>query len=125
MAKCSRCGSDTELFVNGLPLCLACDCQSNDQAESDHIHELLREEFNLAKADLDAASERFDALTREVPSGVPHPDGSLRIHAASKELSQAREVMMQKLARLNKFIAHGVAPSDLTPASQRSAAVRD
>ena len=24
MAKCSRCGAETKMFVNGIPMCLAC-----------------------------------------------------------------------------------------------------
>jgi hypothetical protein len=113
MAKCSRCGRDTELWVNASPLCAACDSLANGLAKSERVLQLLREEFALAKADLAAASERFEALTREVPSGVPHPDGSLRINNAARDLSQAREDLMKTAARLNSFIIHGIAPSDL------------
>ena len=27
MAKCVKCGADTSLHVNGVPLCLACDAK--------------------------------------------------------------------------------------------------
>jgi len=113
MARCSRCDCDTELFVNGSALCPVSDARASEQAKSTRVHKLLREQFNLAKNDLAAATERFDALIREVPSGLPHPDGSQRIYNASRELSEAREFLMKTAARLNKFVAHRIVPSDL------------
>ena len=31
MAKCSRCGADTELYVNGDPVCLECVKAATDR----------------------------------------------------------------------------------------------
>ncbi len=78
----------------------------------ERILELLRQDFNLAKQDLEAATERFDALIREAPSGLPHPDGAQRIKNASNALSEARKKLMDATVRLNKFVLHGVLPPD-------------
>jgi hypothetical protein len=78
----------------------------------ERILELLRRDFNLAKQNLAAASEQFDALIREAPSGLPHPDGAQRLKNASNALSEARKKLMDATVRLNKFILHGTAPSD-------------
>jgi hypothetical protein len=44
---------------------------------------------------LSAANETFSAVMSQVPSGVPHPDGTQRIHNASREMDAAREEMMK------------------------------
>jgi len=62
---------------------------------------------------LSAANETFSAVMSQVPSGVPHPDGTQRIHNASRELDAAREEMMKANTRLNNFIEHGIVPERL------------
>jgi hypothetical protein len=45
---------------------------------------------------------------------MPHPDGSQRLHDASRELTAARQAMMEATLRLNDFLNHGTIPEDLT-----------
>jgi hypothetical protein len=33
MAKCSQCGAETPLYVNGVPLCLECDKKRLEEKE--------------------------------------------------------------------------------------------
>jgi len=61
----------------------------------------------------DKATEAFTAVTSNIPSGIPHPDGTQRIHNASHELSSAREAMMKAHNRLNEFLESGAVREDL------------
>jgi hypothetical protein len=77
------------------------------------ILQTLRRDVQTAKEKLTAASEEFDAIIRESPSGAPHPDGVQRIHNAAKALSIARQEHVEAFARLNAFVAQGLVPDDL------------
>jgi hypothetical protein len=59
------------------------------------------------------ATVTFDAVTSEIPSGFPHPDGTQRIHNASREMSQARVGLMIAHNRLNDCLSRGIVPDDL------------
>jgi len=50
---------------------------------------------------------------KDVPSGIPHPDGTDRIHQASREYSQAQKEAMGSLVRLNQFLVHATIPEDV------------
>ena len=49
----------------------------------------------------------------QIPSGFPHPDGSQRIHNASRDLSTARKDLMRAHTRLDDFLKTGIVPEDL------------
>jgi hypothetical protein len=49
-------------------------------------------------------------MSQGVPSGLPHPDGTPRIHNASHELDTARKEMMKAHTRLNDFTERGIVP---------------
>jgi len=66
-----------------------------------------------ATARVSAANQLFSSVMSQFPSCLPHPDGTQRIHNASRELSDAREEMMQAHKRLNDFIERGIVPQDL------------
>ncbi len=76
-------------------------------------HDRLRDELAKATAQAKIASDKFDAILQEVPSGLPHPDGTQRIHNASRQYSVARQDVMIAMQRLNNFVVHGVVPDDL------------
>jgi hypothetical protein len=77
------------------------------------IHRLLQAEYASAMARMDSASEQFQATMREVPSGLPHPDGIQRIHNVSRLLSAARQELKEARTRLDNFAVHGIVPDDL------------
>lgn len=81
----------------------------------DHIrvHEILKDEFETAKRQMNLASQRFNEVVRDIPSGLPHPDGTQRIHNVSRELADAREKLAAAIARLNDFVSREVVPEDL------------
>ena len=55
----------------------------------------------------------FNAVTSDVPSFIPHPDGTQRIHNASHRLTEARNAMMKAHDRLNDYLERGTVPEDL------------
>jgi hypothetical protein len=68
-----------------------------------------------------AASKRFDDLVKEVPSGLPHPDGCERIHAAGRDASVTLEAYVFALRRYADFSVHGIVPDDLATSCASSA----
>ena len=60
-----------------------------------------------------AASDEFDTVIGQFPSGLPHPDGSQRIQSASCKLIAARKEMGRAHSRLNDFLDHGIIPAEL------------
>jgi hypothetical protein len=67
----------------------------------------LREQLDAARIEYTVASAEFDLLVKEVPSGIPPPDGSLRIHKAGQASREALQHYMRALKRLADFL-----PSD-------------
>jgi len=49
----------------------------------------------------------------DIPSHLPHPDGTQHLSNAARELSAARKEMMDAHNRLNDFLARGIVPEDL------------
>jgi hypothetical protein len=77
----------------------------------------LRElETRLLRAQkrIGAASEQFTEATRNIPSGIPHPDGVLRIQLASKEYLSAIQEFENASRDLTTFLVVGDAGSDST-----------
>jgi hypothetical protein len=117
MADCAYCKIETELYENGTPICVVCARAKAvnprlSSAES-QIRLKLLQEVRQATNRVNALTESFSTIIKDIPSDVPHPDGALRITKASRELSTAREEMMRAHRRLNDFLGHGVIPEDL------------
>ena len=71
------------------------------------VLQFLREQLDVARIEYTVASAEFDLLVKEVPSGLPHPDGTLRIHKAGQASRAALQHYMRALKRLADFL-----PSD-------------
>jgi hypothetical protein len=113
MAECAYCGAETELYINGGPVCLSCSNAPKRKppaAQQETRNKLLQEvleataQHNEARADFEASM---------VPGGIPHPDGTQRITNASRRLSIARKKMMTAHNRLDCFLETGSVPEDL------------
>jgi hypothetical protein len=116
MAECIYCGSETELY-GGVPICPKCSGAREPKPKPPitelEIRAILSK--NLAKAKVRAA-EAFDSFNETIgqfPSGLPHPDGTQRIHNASRELSVARKEMIKSHHRLFSYLGSGIVPKDL------------
>ena len=119
MKLCVFCEAEAELAIDGVPVCEAC----SGKPETDfgrlrtdrQIRAALHREILASTARAHAASEVLIAIMRDIPSGLPHPDGSQRIQNAAHALAAARKEVMNAHARLNEFLAHGGVAGDWEP----------
>jgi hypothetical protein len=65
-----------------------------------------------ATAEKNEASDAFEVVLGQFPSGLPHPDGSQRIANSSQRLSNARKKLMTAHTRLSEFLDRGTIPED-------------
>jgi hypothetical protein len=99
MSPCRICGQLTELWVNQEPVCIACDGAS-------------RESLLMRLAELEQAAQKehlrlmqqFNEIVSDIPSGIPHPDGTERIERARRELQIARERYREARERTKRFM---------------------
>jgi len=77
------------------------------------IHDVLTEEFEASKRRMNVASMKFNEVVRDIPSGLPHPDGTQRIQNVSRELADSRKKLADAIARLNDFVSRKIVPEDL------------
>jgi hypothetical protein len=120
MANCAYCKTETELYENGTPVCVGCatakEGNSGPSFGTSDIQRKLLQEIRQATDRVNAASEGFSLILKDVPSNGPAPDCTFRIKQASRELSTARAELMRAHRRLNDFLSSGVTPEDLDPA---------
>jgi hypothetical protein len=81
--------------------------------ERKRVHDALRDEFEAAKRRMNLASMKFNEVVRDIPSGLPHPDGTQRIQNVGRELEDAREKLAAAIVRLNDFVSREIVPEDL------------
>ena len=79
----------------------------------DEIQHRLSKELNDAQCAYIAANSHFQTLAKEVPSGIPSPDGSLRIWEAGVESRRKLEMYGRAMKRYNEFTLYGTIPEDL------------
>ncbi|MEO8049351.1 MAG: hypothetical protein ABI833_02955 [Acidobacteriota bacterium] len=79
------------------------------------IQAALRRDVLASTARADAASKALITIMDDIPSGMPHPDGSQRIQNAALALAAARGEVMQAHSRLDEFLARGIDPNGLKP----------
>jgi hypothetical protein len=77
------------------------------------VRNQLQQELKDATERAATASAAFLEVTNQVPSGLPHPDGTQRIRNISHELAFARTELMRAHSRLDEFLVSGIAPEDL------------
>ena len=131
MAQCIYCKTETEMYeVGDVPLCIECsDCPtcSTEQKTTrkppltgPQIHRMLNEQLEAAIEHAVQVSEVFFGVVTEIPSGLPHRDGTQRINDASRGLSLARHKMTAAQRRLNDYVNRGIVPEDLRDGNDRS-----
>jgi hypothetical protein len=120
-AECVICKAQTQLYNNGVPVCVTCsegrDSKPKLPTSDQPVLNILRRDLQAAEERASAATAAFNAVIGDVPSGMPHPDGTQRIHNASRERSQARAGLMIAHNRLNDYLARGAVPDDLKQVS--------
>jgi hypothetical protein len=113
---CVFCESEADLAIDGIPLCEECSGKPESKIRTPktvrEIRAALQREILESTARADAASKELIAIMGDIPSGLPQPDGSVRIQNAAHALAAARKAMMQAHSRLNDFADRGVFPED-------------
>jgi hypothetical protein len=88
-------------------------------AKLEKVHGLLQQELKAATERAASASAAFLDVTSQVPSGLPHPDGTQRIRNISHELAHARTELMRAHSRMDAFLVSGIAPEDLVSGAEK------
>ena len=121
MASCAFCKGETELYDGDVSICVRCtDARRSKRKPPTSEHQVLnalREDLQSAKERARAATAAFDAVTSEIPSALPQPGGTQRIHNASREVTIARMEMLRAHHRLSDFLNTGIVPEDLKQGS--------
>lgn len=74
------------------------------------IPRILRDEINQSKAAYQSAYTAWQALTSDLPSGSPGPDGEQRIRDASSAYRTAMRAYEDVLQEFNEFTRNGAVP---------------
>ena len=87
----------------------------------EEIEEILRAELERARSRCESARAEFTRVCNDIPSGIPHRDGTQRILNASLEQTVAQEAFAAALKRFNAFILREEIPDDLAARKQSGA----
>jgi hypothetical protein len=79
------------------------------------IEERLKGDLDKARAEYGAASRKFDLLIKDIPSGIPQPDGDLRIRQTGADARAALQNYTRALRRFSEYTLSGTMPKDLLP----------
>ena len=116
MAACAHCEADTELYNGGVPICLKCAVEREANSNKNHVagvRAVLARALTDATLRRESASMEFNAVTADIPSSIPQPDGTQRIQNVSRALTATRNEMMRAHNRLNDYLSRGIVPEDL------------
>ena len=86
-----------------------------EYAKRQDIRQRLWDELDKARVEHVAANRQFELLVNDSPAGLPHPDGSLRMHQAGRDSRSALQDYMRALKRFTDFTLNGTVPEDLLP----------
>ena len=85
------------------------------QSDQQEVLQFLRLELDAARIEYTKASAEFDLMVKEVPSGIPLPDGTLRIQKAGQASKAALQKYRQALKRFADFALEGRLTDDFPP----------
>jgi hypothetical protein len=117
MALCAYCQNVTELYDGGIPVCGACAglhaAKPLPPLSHHAIYAALQQDVTAAEERANAANAAFREVMQDIPSSLPHPDGTQRVLNVCRLLSAARREMTDADSRLNDFLVHGTVPAHL------------
>ncbi len=79
----------------------------------EEIERILSSEIKAAGQRQKEAGMRLRQVAADIPSMIPAPDGSLRIHLAGVEYRAALEDLRKALSRFDDFMVKGIVPEDV------------
>ena len=74
------------------------------------VADRLRAELQRAESQYKLSQAEFSFVLSDIPSGLPQPDGTQRIHNAARDYHTSREAFQTALDRFNDFILRGKIP---------------
>ena len=77
--------------------------------------EVLWEALLQAESEFERARRDFLSIIDDVPSGLSHTDGILRIRQVGRARTIAMENYMRAFQRFTEFATHGTVPDDILP----------
>ena len=83
----------------------------SDDARYD-IRRKLGLEVEAAYSNYARAAKAFREILSDVPSGLPHPDGALRLEQSGSGSKRALKAFSVALNRYTEFVLNGVVPED-------------
>jgi hypothetical protein len=115
MDNCAFCNTETEHYANSVPICGKCSAdRAHKSAPTEaEIRDALQAELSVATVQALEANDKLKAITQDIPTGLPSPDGTPRIKNALHEVTASRIEMMKVHKRMIDFIQHGTVPEDL------------
>ena len=79
------------------------------------IEERLKGDLHKAHAEYQAACGEFQSMVEGIPSGIPQPDGELRIRPTGAGSRAALQNYRRALMRFSEYCISGTVPKDLFP----------
>lgn len=73
-----------------------------------------------ARKEYEAANAEFWRISADIPSGIPPPDGTQRIHNAARNQNLTRHQLAMAIERLNDFLGDGRIPEELQSDESKS-----
>ncbi len=84
----------------------------SDETRDQRIARLLREKMQAAREEHEHAIRAFDSVATGIPSGLPFPDGVIRIQQAGAASLRALEQYRAASRRYHEYIRYGIVPID-------------
>jgi hypothetical protein len=78
-----------------------------------HIEECLKADLDKARAEYQAARVEFQSLVKDLPTGIPQPDGELRVRQTAAASRAALQRYRDALMRFTEYCLSGTVPKDL------------
>ena len=79
------------------------------------IEQRLKGDLEKARVEYQAACAEFHSLVQDIPSGIPQPDGELRIRQTGEASRAALQNYTRALKRFSQYTLAGIVPKDLLP----------
>ena len=83
--------------------------------EHGRIRDVLKQRLDSAQAEYRTRNAQFEAIVKQVPTGMPQPDGINRVQSAGRNHHISLGRYMKALKNFTDFIMHGTVPDDLLP----------
>jgi hypothetical protein len=83
------------------------------------IETILKADLDLARLTYESARVEFSVVMSDIPSGLPQPDGTIRIRNAGALYNAAVQAYTEALREFNAFITEGVVPVRLNERAKK------